>query len=210
MHIFTLDLYKPTDLEQWICTQYQENGIHYASDLDIEHVADIFNIDIRTYSGPSFAQWEEDEYSLMFINGYLSEEQRREVFFHELCHPLRHTGCQDSRNMPAAFKELQEIQAARFQMYASMPFYMLEEFKEIQHQSSFIKLLSEAFVLPVKFVQQRIAQMMGRMHQERKDRNLRAKLSPAINRSWVHSAETERILDQLNTQLHNKKGASGQ
>jgi hypothetical protein len=47
-----LTLYKPTELEEWINQQYLNNGIHFASDLKIDRIAEIFGIDYRVYEGP--------------------------------------------------------------------------------------------------------------------------------------------------------------
>lgn len=206
MNIFDLDLYKPNDLERWISAKYQEHGIHYASDLDLERIADIFGVELRLYAGPSFAEWKDDEYSFLFINAYMPEEQRREHFFHELCHPLRHAGQQDSRRMPAALRQLQEAQAEHFMLYAGMPWYMFEEFTAIFHYATFPKHLAEQFVLPLSFVQKRISQMMRRMYQEHRDRKVRALRMP-IKIETRYQPETLRILEQLDRQLGRRKGA---
>jgi len=208
MNIFDLKLYKPNDLERWIADRYQDNGIHYAVDLDIDHVADIFGVEVRMYTGPSFAEWKDDEYSFLFINGYLPEEQRREQFFHKLCHPLRHAGRQDSHKMPQSLIKLQETQAEHFQLYAAMPWYMLEEFEAITHYATFPKVIAEAFTLPLPLVQKRIAQMMRRMYQEHRDRNMRARRAPSAITTG-YEPETLRILEQLDRQLTAKKGVSG-
>ncbi|WP_308637686.1 ImmA/IrrE family metallo-endopeptidase [Paenibacillus silvisoli] len=202
MNIFDLSLYKETDLEKWINTKYKDNGIHYASDIDIDRVAAIFDIEIRTYLGPSFADWEEDEYSFIFINGYLTEEQRRDVFFHELCHPIQHVGRQ--AELPAPFVELQEIQAGLFQLYSAMPAYMLEEFKTIQDRSYYLKVLSEEFVLPIRIVERRIAQMMRRINQEKSDQEFKKRMNPSPHQK-PYMPETIQIIDQLQRQLSAKR-----
>jgi Zn-dependent peptidase ImmA (M78 family) len=153
--------YRQSDLELWISKIYQENGIQYASDINIERIAGIFQIDLRYYSGQPFAHWDDESgEAYIFLNSYMTESQRRESFFHELCHPLQHAGCQN--NMPPLFKELQEIQAAHFQLYASMPLFMLEEFWSVS-PSVLIKILSEEFQLSEAFVIRRFEQIQARI-----------------------------------------------
>jgi Zn-dependent peptidase ImmA (M78 family) len=197
-----LKFYKQTELEHWIEKKYQSNGILYASDLDIDLIASIFEVEIRLYQGPSFAEWKEKEYSFVFINSNLAEEQRREQFFHELSHPVQHVGRQES--MPRTFIELQEIQAAHFQLYAAMPIYMLEEFKGISDRQTYINVLSREFKLSVPFVQKRVDQIERRIYQSRMDHELVMK-SKTVPIRYNYSPETTRILDKLQN-LKLKKG----
>jgi hypothetical protein len=53
-----------------------------------------------------------------------SIEVQREMFFHELCHILRHCGVQSM--MPAAFREMQERDARHFTRYAAIPYHMIK------------------------------------------------------------------------------------
>lgn len=198
MNYIDLSLYKETDLEKWINEAYRKNDIHYASDMDIERIAAIWNVEIRTYLGPSFAEWKDDDYSFIFINDYLTEEHRREVFFHELCHPLQHTGCQDT-HMAIQFRELQETQAGLFQLYSAMPAYMLEEFISIQDRSYYLKLLAEEFVLPLRIVERRISQIQRRIQQERTD--LQFKMRQTQQEPRTYSEATRQLMEQLHRQL---------
>ncbi|SEM80556.1 ImmA/IrrE family metallo-endopeptidase [Paenibacillus sp. OV219] len=199
MNYIDLILYKETDLEKWINKAYRKNGIHYASDIEIERIAAIWNVEVRTYLGPSFAEWKDDDYSFIFINAYLTEEHRRDVFFHELCHPLQHTGCQDT-HMAVQFRELQETQAGLFQLYSAMPAYMLEEFKSIQDRSYYLKVLAEEFVLPLRIVERRINQIQRRIQQERIDQLHRNRQSHPDAR--IFSDASLRLIEQLHRQLH--------
>jgi Zn-dependent peptidase ImmA (M78 family) len=195
-----LNLYKPTELEQWINLQYQQNGIHYASDLDIERIASIFNTTVMTSKGPSHVQWD-DDFCIIFINGYHREEKKREVFFHELCHPIRHEGNQNK--MPTSFVELQEIQASIFQLYAAMPAFMLDEFKYLPGPVH-TKVLAEEFCLSEKFVIRRLEQINQRILREQHDEILRARRRRA-SKPPEYTDETKRILNQLEQQLKRNK-----
>ncbi|WP_054023672.1 ImmA/IrrE family metallo-endopeptidase [Bacillus sp. FJAT-28004] len=200
----TLDfhLYRSTDIEIWLTNLYKYHGIFSPSDLTIKSVSEIFNIAVNFYSGPCFAEWEEGGYSLIFINNKMSDEEQRMEFFHELCHPLRHTGIQG--NMPIMFQELQEAQASQFQLVASMPIYLLSEIQPERHWQDYIHSIAEAFHYPVDFVESRLQQVIARIEQERRDRSIRIKQTnkPSI---CNYSDETMKILDRLSNQVAERK-----
>jgi Zn-dependent peptidase ImmA (M78 family) len=156
-----LTLYKPTELENWLNQRYQQAGIYYPFDLDIDRVADIFGVEVGLYDGKNVADWLDGSHSFILLNAYMKIDRRREVFFHELCHPIQHVGLQDT--MSKMFKNLQETQAAQFQPYAAMPIYMLEEFKYIS-PSLLVKAMAEEFILPEAFVRRRLEQIERRIH----------------------------------------------
>ncbi|MBH5316717.1 ImmA/IrrE family metallo-endopeptidase [Paenibacillus sp. GSMTC-2017] len=191
-------LYKPSDLEIWISTRYIEHGILTPSDLTIKAVSQAFNVEVRYYSGPCFAQWEENSYSFIFLKEDLGYEELRKEFFHELCHPLRHVGIQDS--MPSTFQDLQEAQATQFQMVAAMPYFMLEKYEPTKYLHHYLTIISEAFRLPYTFVKQRIEQILRKIHSEREERTLRARttMKPVI---YTYSHATNNLLNQLNRQI---------
>lgn len=172
-----LNLYKPTDIEIWINKNYQSSGINYAADMDIHRIAELFNIELHIYDGKSLADWSDESHQIILLNENHNEFKRRAEFFHELCHPLRHTGNQDGMNK--AFMELQEIQAAQFQYYAAMPIYMLDEFKYVS-PSILEKVLSEAFMLPENFVNRRLEQIKNRMYWHEQDKQLKERLARKI------------------------------
>ncbi|UVI28193.1 ImmA/IrrE family metallo-endopeptidase [Paenibacillus spongiae] len=197
MSSFTLDLYKPNEIELWIAKQYRMNGILSSTDMDIDRIATIFGIHVRTYDGPTFTEWLDGEYALIFLNSFQTEKKLRKAFFHELCHPLRHAGRQDSQHMSQALRDLQEAQAASFQLYASMPWYMLYEFEGFSNDSLYIKRLSEAFRLPLTFVNSRIEQIYRRISQASYDRNMSVLFSSYRSLSY----RTE--IDDLDNQSSN-------
>lgn len=197
-----LTLYKPTEIELWISQIYQKNGIRYASDMDIDHIADIFNASVRVTKDETRVLYD-DHFCLIFLHAYFREEQKREAFFHELCHPIMHVGNQ--HRLPAGLMQLQEIQAANFQLYAAMPAYMLEEFMDIKYKHTFIKVLSGEFKLPLGFVQKRIDQIERRILQERMDQEFIAGMNP-VHIRYDYTPETQRILTQLKRQVTVKTG----
>ncbi|GKU78552.1 ImmA/IrrE family metallo-endopeptidase [Paenibacillus sp. L3-i20] len=197
------NLYKPSDLEIWISARYKEHGILIPSDLTIKAVSQAFGVEVKYYSGPCFAQWEENSYSFIFLKEDLCYEELRKEFFHELCHPLRHVGIQDS--MPSTFQDLQEAQAAQFQMVAAMPYFMLEKFEPTKYLHHYLTIISEAFQLPYSFVKQRIEYILRKISNEREERNLRSRstFKPII---YTYSDATNNILNQLNRQIAESRG----
>ncbi|MCF6094335.1 ImmA/IrrE family metallo-endopeptidase [Microaerobacter geothermalis] len=196
-------LYKMSPLEEWIYQKYMENGIQYASDLELDRISYIFNAEVICTKAPSHVQWD-DEYCLIFINDALDEPNKRAVFFHELCHPVLHHGNQ--RFMPSAFRELQEIQASHFQLYSAMPIYMLKQFQNLSAPA-----IAEEFNLPLSLVQTRLQQIHERIQHEKSNRQFIAKIKyynkETNSKNW--SPETKRILDKLYKQIL-KKGAANQ
>ena len=185
-----LSLYRPSDLELWICNVYQENGIQRAADIDIERIAALFNIEIRYTQKSPYVYYNDDgSDAMVFLKAEDTQVQKREHFFHELCHPLQHVGCQNE--LPPLFKELQEIQAAKFQLFAAMPFYMIQPYFLLP-PSSIIRSLCEDFCLSEPFVKRRLAQIQARIRGEEWRLSLprrRARLHPDIAIEKEHVRE---------------------
>lgn len=162
-----LSLYRTTELEQWITDLYQDNGIYTPADLDIDQIATMFQIDLVYYEHQPFSC---NVNHVIFLNKYVQEEQLRDVFFHELCHVLRHAG--DQRDMPQLFEQYQELEAGWFQMYAAVPFYMVEQLELPNTQREAVHCLATEFKVSADFAQKRLHQiqrrvMDGMMWQER-------------------------------------------
>jgi Zn-dependent peptidase ImmA (M78 family) len=185
-----LSLYKTNDLENWIAYTYQKNKIHYAADLDIDRIAGMFNASIIYHPGQTKIIWN-DKFGLIYIDESLDERQRRERFFHEVAHIVRHTGYQVGMN--SLFVQLQEIQAALFQFYAAMPVFMLEPYCHIQNQNEYISTLSNDFRLPITLIQKRLRQVRGRIEQTEKDRAWRERDTDVshINDDYIQNLQAE-------------------
>ncbi|SDH82638.1 protein of unknown function [Aneurinibacillus thermoaerophilus] len=164
-----LSLYKPTALEKWIEKIYKANNILTPRDMDIYHIAEIFGGDIMETPIKSHARWEDDGdgYFVIFLNRALDELSRRSEFHHELCHPLQHVGIQE--RLPKPFKDLQERQARIFQLYASIPFFMVKELNMPNHKREAIGFLAEEFKVPYKLAADRLNQIGRRIFQARFD-----------------------------------------
>lgn len=154
-------MYQLSDVEKWIDSIYNLIGINSIQDLDIDFIAEKLGIDIVYYSGRSFVDWIDSKYVVIFLNNQISLEKRREVFFHELCHPLRHAGLQ--RMMPRSFVSLQEKQAMYFQLYAAMPIYLIKDLPVYQTDKETIGVWAEEFKLPHSLVTARLEQIKVRI-----------------------------------------------
>jgi Zn-dependent peptidase ImmA (M78 family) len=116
-------IYKPFPLDQWVSRFYQGIGIYTPEDISEKAIASALRIHL-TYSDKRSYSTDEGYFQLINIHKNLDKIKQREVFFHELCHILRHSGYQ-YKIMSAAFRELQEWDATHFTRYAAIPFHML-------------------------------------------------------------------------------------
>lgn len=130
-------------------------------------MASIFHVELVRWSGHSHARWD-DDFRVIFLSEHLDEEHAREVFFHELCHPLKHVGNQ--QRMPHAFHDLQEIQAGLFQLYAALSFYLIIHYEDVLHSSHAVPLLAYEFRLPPGLVQRRLEQIAPESARLRRNR----------------------------------------
>lgn len=199
-----LSLYESTPLEKWIESRYQSIGVLSPTDLDIDAIAYSFGADVFYMpAAKEEAIWDE-ETAAIFLNSDKPEEEIREAFFHELCHPLRHSGNQ--LMLPGIFRELQETQAKQFQLYAAMPFFMVKEIKLPPYKNEAIGLLAQQFRVTPPFARRRLEQIERRIYEAKSRRvfvqQLQSQYSKADPANWTD--ETRRILQQLNRQLISK------
>jgi Zn-dependent peptidase ImmA (M78 family) len=197
-----LQYYKPTEIEVMITKKYMENGIVRPSQLDLNTVASIFDVDFVLYDGRTFANWEDGSNRFIAVNQNLTEKEQRENFFHELGHPILHTGRQ--RGMAESFLEMQEEQASQFQLYAAIPYYMLEDFNDIEFRDVYIQSISEAFVLPTYLVRKRLEIMERKIMIEKYDQEYVRRCKP-VRIETEYSEETKQVLKLLQMKLESKK-----
>lgn len=191
--------YQETHLEQWINAKYRSSGLLDAEQHDIERIAEAFDIELIYADCPSFSDNEE---RVIFLNKHTHDAMARVIFFHELCHVLRHAG--DQRVMPSLFKDAQEAEADQFVLYAAVPFYMFEKLPIPDQRSEAIPFIAEVFHIPLELAEQRLDQIQRRVlhgslmaaaqEAERRQKETVVKWSP----------ETQRILSQLEKQLWEK------
>jgi Zn-dependent peptidase ImmA (M78 family) len=199
-----LNLYYKVPLELSIEQIYKEKGITSPEDLTIENVAAKLNISV-VYIPPCRAIWDEEQ-SAIFLDPNYSKVELREVFFHELCHPLRHYGNQESMNYD--FKAYQEAQANQFKYYAAMPFSIIETLDIPKYEKDFVAMLAYIFDVPVPMALFRVEQILRRINRSKMDQEIidaqndyKKSYDPE---NW--SEETKMIMDQLYGQLK-RRGA---
>lgn len=117
--------YTKTALEEWIANKYIEEQIYNPQDIDVYCIAKHYGIYVHLKSIPARFDICGD-YKAIVLDNRSTHEEQNEQFFHELCHILRHAGHQTI--MPNAFRELQERDAKHFTMYASIPYFMLDNY----------------------------------------------------------------------------------
>lgn len=98
-------------------------GIYEPNDLQEREIARKLNI-FLTYTDHRSYSTQEGNFKLINIHKQMDKMTQREIFYHELCHLLRHEGYQ-YKLMPIPFRELQEWDAGHFTRYAAIPFHML-------------------------------------------------------------------------------------
>ncbi|MDR9857836.1 ImmA/IrrE family metallo-endopeptidase [Paenibacillus sp. VCA1] len=158
--------YAETILEEFISELYINNGIVEAKDLEIPIIADTFNIEVFFDNCISCS---DNEKRVIFIDKRLKEHEQRTVFFHELCHVLRHSG--DQRSLPQLFTQGQELEADHFMMYAAVPFFMVKKLPIPNRRGEAIKYISKKFHVSIEFAEKRLNQIQRRDLQGKMDRS---------------------------------------
>ncbi|AYB38568.1 ImmA/IrrE family metallo-endopeptidase [Brevibacillus laterosporus] len=195
-------LYEETPLEEWITQKYLQHSIFIPQELDIEEIVSIFGGEIAYLDTISHARWLDDGTNdfLIVLDSRLDKFTMRGEFFHELCHPLRHSGNQ--RKLPPSLRNLQEEQANAFQLYATIPFYMVKNMNIPLYKKQTIDLLAQEFKVTHSFAKKRLEQIEQRINQ--------GKFNQAWNKwfqdrgskleSQPYSHETIKLLEQLRNQ----------
>lgn len=116
-------MYMTTALEDWVTSFYLRIGIKNPLDISESYIAKRCEIFIKKDKIPSRYDVV-GRFRSITIDSRKDKLIQREIFFHELCHILRHSGRQGI--MPEAFRELQEWDARNFVKYAAIPTHMLK------------------------------------------------------------------------------------
>lgn len=152
-----IQTYTTSALEDWITNFYTRLRILQPKQIKIEYIAKVHEIFIHRKPTPAFYQII-GRYKGITLDGRESSTIQREMFFHELCHILRHSGVQSM--MPAAFRELQERDARNFVRYAAIPHHML---KFIDFEESYvIDQMADLFRITPELCEERLEQIQNR------------------------------------------------
>lgn len=152
-----MELYKTTALEDWVTNFYTQMKISHPRQINEDHIARIYEITINRWKLPS-KYLVNGRFRGIYIDTRKSKELQREIFFHELCHILRHNGVQSK--MPNAFRELQEWDARHFTLYAAIPLHML---KYINLNDEYvIDQMASLFKVTPELCEERLEQIQNR------------------------------------------------
>lgn len=89
------------------------------------------------------------------------EQVQREQFFHELCHVLFHGGHQS--NMYDPYRELLEWEADIFQLYAALPYHILQQYDF--SCENIVYTLADDFYVTNELCEKRLLQIKNQMQQ---------------------------------------------
>lgn len=146
-------IYLYSYLEEAIRKIYYHLGISTPGQIDEYVIAEKLGVEILFYDESSEALSHEGIHRI-FLNEYLTKQQKWQDFSHELCHVLRHAGYQF--DMPFLFRELQEWQADSFMYHFCVPTFMLVQLEMPQHMNEATWMIAEVFNVEVEFARKRL------------------------------------------------------
>jgi Zn-dependent peptidase ImmA (M78 family) len=154
--------YRTTGLEDWVSRFYRKLGITTPNLINEERICRFLGIYMKKKPIPSSFHVI-GRYQDIVIDSREPAEKHREIFFHELCHILRHSGVQTI--MPASFRELQEWDAQHFTQYAAIPYHMIKYIP--LNDCDVIKQMSDMFLVSPELCEERLEQIIRRNHLQR-------------------------------------------
>jgi hypothetical protein len=170
--------YKPSPREEQLYRFYIRNRIYYPEDMDIFRIAEICKTHLHFYDGIPTTDQPDNGMPIILLDIRKSEPERRKNFFHELGHVFKHVGDQEKMHKP--FLKLQENQADRFGLYASLPIYMLGDIlRDVYTHESFEKNVAEQFNLPIEHVRKRLEQINNRIFLRHQDEEIKRRQASA-------------------------------
>lgn len=149
--------YHTTTLEDWVTNFYKRLHIMHPKQIKEDEIAQKLYIFIHRKPLPSSFQVI-GRYQGITVDSRASIQEQKEMFFHELCHILRHAGRQG--RMPAAFRDLQEWDARNFVRYAAIPHHHLRYINFDQVNLS--EHIADLFDVSVQLAGERIHQIETR------------------------------------------------
>ncbi|GGC97397.1 hypothetical protein GCM10007216_30220 [Thalassobacillus devorans] len=150
--------YTTTALEDIVTQWYIQHEFFHPEDLDIKDIG--WENEISLQFRPIQASYIRiGNIKSIVVDSRLPNVVQREQFFHELCHALRHAGCQSM--MPKDFYELQERDAKHFTLYAALPSHMIQDYS--LHSPNIIEQWSKDFKIPSYLCAERLEQIKRRV-----------------------------------------------
>lgn len=149
--------YYTTNLEDWVTKLYIKIQVFHPKHIKEEEIAQKLGIFLhRKPMPPSYQVL--GRYRGITVDVRVSYEEQREMFFHELCHILRHAGTQDT--MPSSFRDLQEWDAHNFVRYAAIPYHQLKYIDF--NQPNIEQHMAELFGVSIDLAKERVHQFESR------------------------------------------------
>lgn len=146
-------IYIHSHLEDYIADLYKKIGIRRPEQLKLDAVSKKLNIWVYTFGRSSEAVYSNGR-QYIFLNRYLSPQEKWQEFGHELCHILRHSGNQ--RKMHPLFIELQEWQADNFALHFCIPTFMLQQIHLPPEKPQAVRLIADMFNVDYEFACKRL------------------------------------------------------
>lgn len=151
--------YTYSHLEDLIQEVYQDIDIFFPTQLNIYMIADALDIGLYPINDVSQAL-RSDGRDYIFLNSGLTAPEQFEVFAHELCHLLTHSGNQVA--MSPDFIEYQEWQADLFALHFCVPTFMLQKMYLPNDTRVAQSIVKESFGVTYPFAEKRLY-----LHQQR-------------------------------------------
>ena len=188
--------------EDKLMNLYSLRGIHYVTDLSIQNMSRMFNIEIKYHRFKSKC-YHDNNCGLMLLKENQTIENERADFFHEMAHFFAHVG--DQRLMNREFVRLQERQAHWIALYAAMPRFILEP---ILKGTTSLRELVEMFQLPETMIKERIRiirqQDSTHDYYERLQQQEEARRSRSLQKEKLYDSTLE-VLHKLKSQVGEEK-----
>jgi Zn-dependent peptidase ImmA (M78 family) len=153
--------YKTTALEDWVTNFYSTQRITSPKQMEIKKIALNNRIFINLKPRPSYCLVN-GNYKGIYLDNRVSEQRRNEMFYHELCHIMRHTGSQFL--MSNEFRKLQEWDANNFTLYAAIPHHMIHSIPF--GEPGYIEETARIFKVTPELAMKRIQQILERKQLE--------------------------------------------
>lgn len=198
-----LRYYETTETEKWIEELYRSNDVLVPSDITIQNISSCLGVPV--FSAPGLSEElirdkQLEDFFVIYLDSNKSPEQQKESFLHELCHGLRHVGNQV--DLPDGLRQMQEEQAMQFVLLAAMPLFMIRQLDIPKIDRDLICVLATEFGVTFDLAARRLNQIKNRIYYGQAREQFVEKLRNQYSREkpQVYSAETLRLLDQLQRQ----------
>lgn len=143
-----------THTEDFVKQLYDKIGITSSETLNYVTIAQFLHIEVLLWHKQSMALFDDQQPYIMLCNQHTPQQQWQD-FCHELCHVLLHEGGSQRKAAHPQWIEYQERKANYFMRHATVPTFMLDNYKELSVTS-----ISEHFCVEYDLAFQRLHEYM--------------------------------------------------